>query len=67
MTYRAEGTGAVVIEPEPDMVCELCSKVAETRPYGPGGKRVCFECGMADEPLTRHNMNARLYGEGVIR
>ena len=29
--------------------CELCGKEEELRPYGPGGKRVCFDCAMKDE------------------
>jgi hypothetical protein len=39
----------VFIEPEPDDKCELCGAIKETRPYGPGGKRVCFDCAMKDE------------------
>jgi hypothetical protein len=31
---------------EKESICELCGKKAETRPYGPKGERVCFECGM---------------------
>lgn len=29
--------------------CELCGDEEELRPYGPGGKWVCFPCGMKDE------------------
>jgi hypothetical protein len=50
MTYRKNGT--VFIEAEPESTCELCGKTAETRPYGPGGCRVCFQCGMLDEEAT---------------
>jgi hypothetical protein len=42
--------GIVFIEEEPDGKCELCGKIDELRPYGPGGKRVCFDCAMKDEP-----------------
>lgn len=38
----------VILEPE-EGVCELCGKKADTRPYGPHGERVCFECGMKNE------------------
>lgn len=42
----------VIIENEYD-VCELCGKEEDTRPYGPNGERVCFDCGMKDEPAAR--------------
>lgn len=29
--------------------CELCGVAEELRPYGPGGKWVCFDCMMKDE------------------
>lgn len=37
------------IEQQADETCELCSKKAECRPYGPKGENVCFTCGMLDE------------------
>ena len=55
--------GVPVICGEPDFICFLCGKVAETRPYGPNGEEVCFECGMKDERSTQIQMNMRLYGE----
>lgn len=42
-----------VIAVEPDGKCELCGTVAELRPYGPNGERICFECGMKDEETTK--------------
>lgn len=27
--------------------CEECGKKAELRPYGEGGKKICFDCAMA--------------------
>ena len=42
----------VVVAPEPARTCERCGAVAETRPYGPKGERVCFPCGMKDEPAA---------------
>jgi hypothetical protein len=42
----------VFIEPEADGKCELCGAIEETRPYGPGGKRVCYDCAMKDEAET---------------
>lgn len=41
-------SGRGVIAPEKPQRCELCGKVRETRPYGPKGERVCFDCGMKD-------------------
>lgn len=52
-----------VICAEPDRKCELCGKVEETRPYGPGGKRICYECGMKDPAGTEKRMKAYLFGE----
>lgn len=51
-----------VICGEPDRECELCGKVEETRPYGPGGKRVCHPCGLLDKEGTERRMNAYLFG-----
>lgn len=44
MTERVGNTVLICVE-EPQE-CELCGKMAETRPYGPNGEEVCFECGM---------------------
>jgi len=52
-----------IIEPEPDRECELCGKVDETRPYGPGGKRICFDCAQKNPKLTKRMMLKYLYGE----
>lgn len=41
-----------VVEKEEDEVCEYCGKVAELRPYGKNGARICFQCGMKDEKTT---------------
>ena len=53
-----------VIEDEPDLRCELCGKIAETRPYGPHGKRVCFKCGMLDEAAAKRQFCLKVIGEG---
>ena len=50
----------LLIEPEPPQKCELCGKIEETRPYGPNGARVCFECGMKDEEGARIRFQQRL-------
>ena len=51
-----------VICPEPDGKCELCGAFEETRPYGPGGKRVCFDCGMKDPELCARQMERAMDG-----
>lgn len=54
-----------VIQEQPPGRCELCGKVAETRPYGPNGEEVCFPCGMKDEAAARRAFDARLGGAGA--
>lgn len=44
MSYR-RGDTAFLVEEE-GQHCELCGAFAELRPYGPGGKRICYDCGM---------------------
>ena len=51
--------GVMIIETEPDAVCEECGKVDELRPYGKDGARICYECGMKD-PATLERMKAVL-------
>ena len=53
------------IEKEPEMICELCGKLAETRPYGPREERVCFQCGMKDELAAKRQFNIRVFGEDL--
>lgn len=43
--------------------CELCGTFAELRPYGPGGKNVCFACGMKDEANTAAMFMKHLLGD----
>ena len=54
----------VIIEPEQESRCDLCGELAETRPYGPHGERVCFPCCMKDEPAAKRQMGRILFGEG---
>ena len=56
-------SGPGFISVEPDGVCELCGKVEELRPYGPGGANVCFDCGMKDEKAAQRAMALRVFGE----
>lgn len=44
--------GVLFIEAEDEAECELCHTVAELRPYGPKGERICFDCGMKHRETT---------------
>ena len=46
--------------------CELCGKVEELRPYGPGGKNVCFDCAMKDEAEAMRQFEKLTAGKVVI-
>lgn len=54
-----------IIAAEPDRKCELCGAIAETRPYGPNGERVCFKCGMKDEAAAKRGFARLVLGEDV--
>lgn len=44
----------VLIQEHPLGRCQLCGAVAETRPYGPNGEDVCFDCGPGSkDPAAR--------------
>lgn len=43
--------------------CSLCDRKSDTRPYGPGGSEICFDCGMVNLKTTRYNMSIKLFGE----
>lgn len=58
MTREIEG--GLVIEPQPDSICEMCGKAAELRPYGPRGENVCFDCGMKDRAAAERQFARRL-------
>lgn len=55
--------GTFLIESEPPKTCELCGRGdEETRPYGPNGEEVCYECGMKDEEAAARAFRVRLLG-----
>lgn len=53
----------VIIAEEPDGTCELCGKVEETRPYGPNGERICWDCGQKNPAARDRVMKRVLFGE----
>jgi hypothetical protein len=52
-----------IIEAEKPQQCDLCGVIAELRPYGPKGEKVCFDCGMKDEDAAKAQFIKRLNGE----
>jgi hypothetical protein len=65
MTTRVDVAGIrfVTIQAESNRICQQCGKVAETRPYGKGGMRICFECGRKDVKETERQMGIYLFGD----
>lgn len=61
MSKNVNGIPVICVEPE--LLCFICGKIAETRPYGPNGEEVCFDCGMKDERSREIQMNMRLFGD----
>ncbi len=55
----------IIIAPEEDQVCEMCGSVEETRPYGPMGERICYDCGMKDEAMTKKRMGQVMFGDAL--
>ncbi len=51
-----------IIEVEPPARCELCGEVAELRPYGPHGERICHTCGLKDVETTERMMRELMSG-----
>lgn len=54
------GLGFIATE-EAD-TCEMCGAVDELRPYGPNYERICFDCGMKNEELTKQRMDEYVFG-----
>lgn len=55
-------SGPGIIEAEGPQFCKLCGKFEETRPYGPKGEEICFDCGMKDEPATAKMFRRHVLG-----
>ncbi len=60
MSFRINGITVICKQDKGE--CELCGKVAELRPYGPGYKNICFECGQKDIQGTEERMSNYLFG-----
>jgi hypothetical protein len=45
-------------------VCELCGAVKELRPYGPGGKFICFDCAMKNLKETKKQCG-KIFKKGI--
>lgn len=54
-----------IIEATKPQRCDLCGKKAETRPYGPRGEEVCFDCGMKNEEAAKRQFKRLVCGETV--
>lgn len=55
-------SGLGIIEEEAPQMCEMCGQIEETRPYGPNGELVCFECGMKDPEAARRRFHEHVFG-----
>ena len=58
-----KGNRIVMIEPQEDEMCELCGAEEETRPYGPNGEKICYECGMKNEEQTKKMLCHLMFGD----
>ena len=56
-------SGRGFIAEEAPQRCEMCGVIEETRPYGPNGEEICFDCGMKDEETTRKRMEQYIFGD----
>jgi hypothetical protein len=52
-----------IICEEPAKICEFCSVIAETRPYGPNNEQICFDCGMKNKEMTEKKFASHVLGE----
>lgn len=55
-------SGHGFIAEESPQRCEMCGIIEETRPYGPNGEEICFDCGMKDEKTTTRKMEEYIFG-----
>lgn len=48
--------GAFVVRREEPGKCELCGRIAETRPYGPNNEEICTRCGVMNWETTQRKI-----------
>lgn len=53
----------VVVVGESRQQCDMCGKIAELRPYGPNGEKICYACGMKDPETTDKMISKVLFGD----
>lgn len=53
-----------IIQQQREDICDFCGDFQETRPYGPGGKDICFDCAQKPEMKAKveAEMSKRLEG-----
>ena len=56
----------LVIDESKHRKCEMCGKVEELRPYGPGGISVCFDCAMKDEDEAKRQFGRLIKGKDLV-
>jgi len=45
--------------------CAMCRKKSDTRPFGPQGERVCYDCAMKNEAAARRQFFRLVHGVTV--
>lgn len=60
-------SGPGIICDEEDGQCELCGAIEDTRPYGPNGEEVCFDCGKKDQAAIDRGIEEHVFGKGRAR
>lgn len=53
----------ITLERENRRICRICGAAEETRPYGPNGMRVCFDCAMKDKDEAERQFEKFLEGK----
>ena len=64
MSKRVENKFYISVEK--DGKCEYCGKIAELRPYGENGARICYECGMKNRAKTEEMVEKELEGVEMV-
>lgn len=54
-----------IIEAEKPQQCDLCGTIAELRPYGPKGEKVCVDCGSKDKAAMVRGVSRLVLGKEI--